>query len=121
MSEDLMIPSKTALPTITPAGTYGQLVQLLTAATQLDDEAAENLAEAMLDQLGLYSPAPEPVDGVCTAMFYDADPENEGWVQCDRAPGHVRRRSPLHSNRCNSVSWSDDHRQALPADISDGG
>ena len=115
-----MIPPKTALPTVTPAGTYGRLVQLLTAATQLDDEAAEKLADAMLDQLGLYGPPLEPVDGMCTAMFYDADPENGGWVQCDKTPGHGRRRSPLHSNRWNSLSWSDDHQQALPADASDG-
>ncbi|MET8605582.1 hypothetical protein ABZV92_18770 [Streptomyces rubiginosohelvolus] len=115
-----MIPPKAALPTITPAGTYGRLVQLLTAATQLDDDAAEKLADAMLDQLGLYGPPLEPVDGMCTALLYDADPENEGWVQCDKEPGHDRRSSPLHANRWNGLSWSDDHRRALPAGVNDG-
>ncbi|MFI1189688.1 hypothetical protein [Streptomyces californicus] len=108
---------RTALPAITPAGTYGLLVQLLTAATQLDNGAAEKLADVMLDQLGLYGPPLEPVVGMCAALLYDADPENEGWVQCDQARGHDRRRSPLHSNRRNGLAWSDGHRQALPAGV----
>lgn len=53
---------------------------------------------------------PEPLDGMCTTMFYDAEPENEGWVQCGKTPGHDRRRSPVRSDRWNSRSWSDNHR-----------
>lgn len=117
--EDLMIPLKTALSTVTPPGAYGRLVELITASTQLDGEAAERLADGMLGQLGLYGPAPECMDGMCSAMLYSADPEDEGWVQCDKAPGHARRGGPLHTNRWSRVSWCDDHRQALPADDGD--
>lgn len=43
-----MIPSKTLLPTITPEGTYGQLVELITAVSGLDDQAAEGLTDSLL-------------------------------------------------------------------------
>jgi len=114
-----MIPLKTTLPTITPPGTYGRLVDLVMASTQLDGKAAEQLADGMLERLGLYGPPPEHMDGMCSAVFYNAEPENPSWVQCDKAPGHARRGSPLHTNPWNSVSWGDDHRQALPADVGD--
>ncbi|MER6520044.1 hypothetical protein ABT246_24720 [Streptomyces sp. NPDC001553] len=79
--EDLMIPSTTLLSTITPEGTYGQLVELITAVSGLDDQAAEGLADTLLFRLRLYGPTPEPVDDPCAAMFFDADPEDGGWVQ----------------------------------------
>lgn len=114
-----MIPLKTTLPTVTPPRAYGRLVELITASTLLDGEAAERLADGMLGQLGLYGPTPEHMDGMCSAMFYSAEPEIEGWVQCDKAPGHARRGSPLHTSQWSRVSWCDDHRQALPADAGD--
>ncbi|MFD7853498.1 hypothetical protein ACFV6B_04270 [Streptomyces microflavus] len=114
--EDLMIPPKTLLPTITPEGTYGQLVELITAVSELDDQAAEGLANSLLFRLGLYGPTPERVDDLCPALFFDADPEDGGWVQCDKTPGHIRRGDPLHEGRWSGLCWSDDHRQAVAAD-----
>ncbi|MBK3582656.1 hypothetical protein JHN49_02630 [Streptomyces sp. MBT57] len=73
--EDLMIPPKTLLPTITPEGTYGQLVELITAVSELDDQAAEGLANSLLFRLGLYGPTPERVDDLCPALFFDGAPE----------------------------------------------
>jgi hypothetical protein len=118
--EDLMIPSKTLLPTITPEGTYGQLVELITAVSELDDQAAEGLANSLLFRLGLYGPAPERVDDLCAAMFFDADPEDGGWVQCGKTPGHIRRGDPLHEGLWSGRCWSDDHRQAVAADDEEG-
>ncbi|MFJ3946278.1 hypothetical protein [Streptomyces griseoaurantiacus] len=106
---------KTLVPTITPEGTYGQIVELITAVSELDGVAAERLADSLLDRLGLYGPIPERVDGLCAAMFFDADPEDGGWVQCSKAPGHVRRDDLLHENRWSGRCWSDDHRQAVAA------
>ncbi|WP_340375941.1 hypothetical protein U5640_12740 [Streptomyces sp. SS7] len=111
--EDLMIPRKTSLPTITPPGRYVQLVELISAVTELD-EAAERLADGLLDRLGLYGPTPEVVADACSAMFFDADPDSYGWVQCSEEPGHVRRGEALHRDRWSGRSWSDDHRQAVP-------
>ncbi|MET8824247.1 hypothetical protein [Streptomyces rochei] len=115
MLEDLVIPSKTLLPTITPEGTYGQLVELITAVSELDERAAERLADSLLYRLGLYGPTPEQMDDMCSAMFFDVDPEDTGWVQCSKEPGHVRRGDSLHENRWSGRSWSDGHRQAVPA------
>lgn len=115
-----MVPSKTFLPTITPAGTYGQLVELITAASELDDQAAQELADSLLSWLGLYGPTPEPVDGLCAAMFFDADPEDGGWVQCGKTPGHTRGGDPLHKNWWNGLRWRDDHRQAVAANDEEG-
>jgi len=111
-----MIPRKTSLPTITPEGRYGQLVELITAVTEIDEEAAEKLADGLLDRLGLYGPTPEPVADACSAMFFepDPDPDGYGWVQCTEEPGHVRRGEAWHTNRWSGRSWSDDHRQAVP-------
>ncbi len=106
-----MIPRKTLLPTITPEGRYGQLVELITAATELDGKAAERLADGLLDRLGLYGPTPEPVADACSAMFFDAD---SGWVQCTKEPGHIQCGEVLHRNRRSHRSWSDDHVQAVP-------
>ncbi|ATM24696.1 hypothetical protein SMD44_p10197 (plasmid) [Streptomyces alboflavus] len=113
MLEDLMIPQKTSLPTITPPGRYVQLVELITAATEIDEKAVERLADGLLDRLGLYGPAPEPVADACSVMFFDADPDICGWVQCSEEPGRVRRGEALHRDRWSGLSWSDDHRQAL--------
>ncbi|QDN54009.1 hypothetical protein [Streptomyces sp. S1D4-20] len=113
MLEDLMIPPKTSLPTITPPARYGQFVELITTATELDEEAAQRLADGLLDRLGLYGPTPEPVADACSAMFFDADPDSYGWVQCSEEPGHVRRREALHRDRWSGRCWSDDHRQAV--------
>ncbi|MFF8786871.1 hypothetical protein [Streptomyces sp. NPDC015125] len=66
----------------------------------------------------------------------DGTPVNEraSWRRCwqhppgisarDRHPelSSLTRRNarvPLHANRRNSVSWSDHHRQAVPADVND--
>lgn len=114
--EGLMIPPKTLLPTITPEGTYGQLVELITAVSELDDQAAEGLANSLLFQLGLYGPTPERVDALCAALFFDPDPEDGGWVQCGKTPGHIRRGDPLHEGLRSGLFWSDDHRQAVAAD-----
>ncbi|WUW76025.1 hypothetical protein OIU81_40275 (plasmid) [Streptomyces sp. NBC_01454] len=111
--EDLMIPPKTSLPTITPPARYGQFVELITAATELGEEAAERLADGLLDRLGLYGPTPEPAADACSAMFFDAAPESYGWVQCSEEPGHVRRREALHRDRWSGRCWSDDHLQAV--------
>ncbi|MGW6603560.1 hypothetical protein [Streptomyces sp. NPDC055036] len=119
--EDMMIPSKTFLPTITPEGTYGQLVELITAISELDDQAAEGLADSLLFRLGLYGPTPEPVDGLCAAMFFDADPENGGWVQCGKTPGHIRGGDPLHEGQWGGRCWLDDHRQAVAANDEEEG
>lgn len=109
-----MIPTTTCLPTITPPGRYGQLVELITAAaTELEDQTAERLADRLLDRLGLFGPTPEPMDDMCSAMFFDADPGSGGWVQCGKAPGHVRRGDPLHKDQWSGTCWSDDHRQAV--------
>ncbi|MGW0920634.1 hypothetical protein ACWD3J_16655 [Streptomyces sp. NPDC002755] len=78
-------------------------MELITAATELDGEAAERLADGLLDRLGLYGPT-----------FFDADPESYGWVQCTEEPGHVRRGEALHRGRWDGRRWSDDHRQAAP-------
>ncbi|MGW2986448.1 hypothetical protein [Streptomyces goshikiensis] len=115
-----MIPSKTLLPTITPAGTYGLLVELIAAVSGLDDEVAEGLADSLLFRLGLYGPTPERVDDLCAAMFFDADLEDGGWVQCGKTPGHIRRDDPLHESRWNGRRWSDDHRQAVVAGDEEG-
>lgn len=114
--EDLVIPSTTLLPTITPEGTYGQLVELIMAVSELDGQAAEGLADSLLDRLGLYGPTPDRVDGLCPAMFFDADPENFGWVQCGKEPGHLQRGGLLHEGLFSGRCWSDDHRQAVAAD-----
>src|SRR5881392_3961776 len=111
-----MIPSKTLVPTITPEGTYGQLVELITAVSELDDQAAERLADGLLYRLGLYGPTPSWVDGQCAAMFFDADPEDGGWVQCGKRPGHIRRGDLLHEDRWSGQCWHDDDRQAVAAD-----
>ncbi|WP_371749286.1 hypothetical protein [Streptomyces sp. NBC_00280] len=111
--EDLMIPPKTSLPTITPEGRYAQVVELITASTELDEEAAERLADGLLDRLGLYGPNPEPVADACSAMFFDADPDRCGWVQCSEEPGHVRRGEGLHRDRWSGRCWRDDHVQAV--------
>ncbi|MFE6939616.1 hypothetical protein [Streptomyces chartreusis] len=118
--EDLMIPSKTLLPTITPEGTYGQLVELITAVSKLNDQAAEGLANCLLFRLGLYGPTPERVDDLCAAIFFDADPEDGGWVQCGKTPGHIRRGDPLHKGWWSGRRWRDDHRQAVVADSDEG-
>ncbi|MET8807940.1 hypothetical protein [Streptomyces sp. NPDC004546] len=89
-------------------------MELITAVTELDGEAAQKLADGLLDRLGLYGPTPEPVADACSAMFFDADPESYGWVQCSQEPGHVRRREALHRDRWSGRCWSDDHRQAVP-------
>ncbi|MCQ1582132.1 hypothetical protein [Streptomyces parvus] len=115
MLEDLMIPSKTLLPTITPEGTYGRLVELITAVSELDDQAAEGLADRLLDRLGLYGPIPDRVDGLCAAMFFDADPEDCGWVQCGKEPGHLRRGDMLHKGLFSGRCWDDGHRQTVAA------
>lgn len=111
-----MIQSKTLLSTTTPEGTYGQLVELITAVSGLDDQAAEGLADSLLFQLGLYGPAPERVEHLCAAMFIDADPEDSGCGQCGKTPGHVRCGDPLHEDRWSGRVLSDDHRQAVVAD-----
>ncbi|MCX4681308.1 hypothetical protein OG413_45205 [Streptomyces sp. NBC_01433] len=111
-----MIPSKTLLPTITPPGRYGQLVELITAAAELGEAEAERLADDLLAGLGLYGPTPELVDELCSAMFFDADPDSGGWVQCGESPGHVLRGEVLHRGLWGEGRWSDDHRQAVPAE-----
>ncbi|MCL3999165.1 hypothetical protein [Streptomyces lavenduligriseus] len=111
--EDLMIPRKTSLPTITPPGRYVQLVEVISAVTELDEVAAERLADRLLERLGLYGPTPGVVADACSAMFFDADPDSCGWVQCSKEPGHTRRGETLHSDRWSGRSWSDDHRQAV--------
>ncbi|MEU9167699.1 hypothetical protein AB0D34_07875 [Streptomyces sp. NPDC048420] len=71
--EDLMIPPKTSLPTIIPEGRFGQLVELITASTGLNGQAAERLVDGLLDRLGLYGPTPERVHDACSAMFFNAE------------------------------------------------
>ncbi|MER6684554.1 hypothetical protein [Streptomyces olivaceoviridis] len=117
--EDLMIPPKTLLPTITPEGTYGQLVRLITAVSDLDGQAAEELADSLLFRLGLYGPTPDRMDDLCTAMFFDAAPKDGGWVQCGKTPGHIRGGDPLHEGRWGVRRWRDDHRQAVAAEEED--
>lgn len=70
----------------------------------------------LLFRLGLYGPTPERVDDLCAAMFFDADPEDGGWLQCGKLPGHIRRGDPLHEGRWSGRCWRDDHRQAVADD-----
>lgn len=115
-----MIPSKTILPTITPPGKYAQLVELIMTTADFEEVAAERFADRLLDRLGLYGPIPERMDDLCSAMFFNADPEDGyGWVQCSKEPGHARHGDPLHADGWSGASWTDDNRQAVAAD--DGG
>lgn len=110
-----MIPSKTVLPTITPPGTYGQLVELITAVPGFSEQAAERLADKLLFRLGLYGPIPGRQDEMCSAVFFNAAPQHCRWVQCDETPGHVRRGEPLHKHRRSGSSWFDDAPQSMAA------
>ncbi|MFD6334845.1 hypothetical protein ACFWGI_35450 [Streptomyces niveus] len=90
-----------------------QLVELITAVTEMDEEAAERLADGLLDRLGLYGPTPEGVADACSAMLFGAAPDSYGWVQCSEEPRHVLGGEALHRGRWSGRAWGDDHLRAV--------